>query len=139
MHKALSLILIFTSLLVCNAISYFVFMRNLSAHIYPADGDTIAIPIFEDLVLSVIVLFACAIAIYFTKKNLLARLIRNVLWLIALLIPANESLYWITPNHYEIAVFNFLVLLCVGIVAFLQIRKIHTNSFPENGFFHSGE
>ncbi len=114
-------------------------MRNLSAHLYPPDADAIAIPIFEGVVLSVIVLFACVIAIYIPKKNRLTRLIRNLLWLIAVYIPVNESLTWITPNHYEIAVFNFFVLLCVCIVAFLHIKKIHTNNNPENGVSHLGE
>ncbi len=108
-------------LIAVNAMTAFVTERNLRSGVYPADADSIGIPIISTLVASLIVApFLYQIAILY-RANFFHRLRKKgavwcTLCLALLYLPAMAFAilgagYWMEPDHY-------LISLCFGALIF---------------------
>jgi hypothetical protein len=92
-------ILFVVSWLICNEVLSRVLDHNLENDIYPMDGDSIGIPMMENLFLGVVVGFLCALGLFIPKTKYLG-LVSFVLIALGALMTLQGIAYWMIPNHY---------------------------------------
>ncbi|MDQ9169115.1 hypothetical protein Q8A64_01690 [Oxalobacteraceae bacterium R-40] len=113
------LVLLAASILVLGALN-FVLTRNQAAGVYPIDADSISIPLFEGLVTIGLAFFASCIGSLVPRRGLF-RIVGLFFSAIAALLLAESAWFWFIPNHYELAVVYFgLLVLCA--VVFIKTR-----------------
>ena len=123
-----------------NAVTRVVIERNAFAGAYPADGDSIAIPIFGTLLLSLIaspwlLLIAFfsqirTVRAYFLSGGVGCALVTAgvvALYLPAILLAIGGIEYWAMPRHYEIAVAFGVSVFVLAVLAWDDLRTLRSN------------
>ena len=127
------------SLLLCLMLSSFVsqevlshvLWKNLANEVYPPEADSISIPLYMGLIQSVLVFVVCFISALIPKTKYL-RWGAICFAVMALLWTASSVMYWLTPNHYAIAV-SYVPTLCLCTYqCYLSLKvKNVTNNVPK--------
>jgi hypothetical protein len=112
MSRSRSLFSLFAASIVVLVALYFVLTRNQAAGLYPADADSISIPLFEGFLTIGLVFVASCVGLLVPSRGAL-RVFRVLLFAIAALLLADSAWFWSIPNHYELAAAYFgLLILC---------------------------
>jgi hypothetical protein len=115
--------------LICNEVLSRVLFDNLEREIYPMDGDSIGIPMMENLVLGIVVGFLCMLALLIPKTKYLG-LVSIVFIGLGALLTLQGLVYWLFPNHYYAAIAHlvpFIVCMYMLVSAWAK-RKIAISS-----------
>lgn len=98
------LVYLFTLILVV-LISAMVLIDNLRSNLYPSAEDSILIPLFDIVIISVILLFIAAVQALLYKRNSfptsgpLSKFIQIVLLLATVSLLVGNIFYWMKPNY----------------------------------------
>jgi hypothetical protein len=128
------------ALVLINAVTQVVMERNAAAGAYPPDGDSIAIPIYGTLLLSLIaspwlLLIAFfsrirTVRAYFLSGGIGSALVTTgivALYLPAILLALGGIEYWAIPLHYEIAVAFGVSVFVLAVLAWDDFRTLRSN------------
>ena len=110
MRELRRLLVILAALLAANATSFFVLSSNQEAGVYPANADSIGIPVMEMLAVSTLIFLLLASALYVPKKGLAGTAVGLLLAVSAVAVSSIMVLSWAIPNHYSIAIASSLVV-----------------------------
>ncbi len=102
----------------CNEILSRVLFENLKNDVYPMDGDSIGIPMMENLFLGIFIGIFCGLGMLIPKTKILGIIALAFISFggaMALL----GAAYWFFPNHY-VAFFGHLIPLSVCAYMFLS-------------------
>jgi hypothetical protein len=102
------------SLLIANGTLFHVLDSNLKTGVYPAEGDSISIPLMEALSASVLILLAIGASVSLPKRSRLWRAIRAVPAALSALMSLSMSASWFSPHHYQASIaFALVTVACV--------------------------
>jgi hypothetical protein len=127
MSNVRSILVIIVALCFSNIVSIYIIARNQSAGLYPADADSIGIPIYEGVILSALIFTLLMVAIYLPKKSLIGTISGLVLAVIATFLAAIMATGWAIPHHYEMAIANAVVFFTSGLFVVRYGKVLATN------------
>ena len=111
------------ALVVANGALWWVLARNLAAHVYPTNADSISIPMFEGLLVSVLIVLPVAVALGLPRNTRSWRALRVGLAVLSTLLALSYAESW-AVHHHHAAVPGFVaVALVCGWIAW-SARKI---------------
>jgi hypothetical protein len=122
MKKRYLLLCLILSSFVSQEVLSHVLWENLANEVYPPEADSISIPLYMGLIQSILVLVVCFISALFPKTRYL-RWGAICFAGMALLWTAGSVMYWLSPNHYAIAV-SYVPTLCLCTYQCYQSLKI---------------
>lgn len=126
---------LFTQILVV-LISAMVLIDNLRSNLYPSAEDSILIPLFDIVIISVILLFIAAVqALLYKRKSFstsgpLSKFIQIVLLLATISLLVGNIFYWMRPNYVLISV-SYTVSLIVY-ATHISIKLLGKGKFLES-------
>ena len=111
MKKRYLLLCLMLSIFISQEVLSHVLWKNLANEVYPPEADSISIPLYMGLIQSILVLVVCFISALIPKTRYLrwgAICFAGMasLWTIS------SVMYWLSPNHYAIAV-SYVPTLCL--------------------------
>ena len=131
MRRALWLLVTLVAVAATNISVYFVTYYNAQHGIYPVDADSISIPIFESLFLSLAFLFLLVPAVLLMGRGRWLSILAIVLAGLAAILSVSESWYWLVPNHYIIALLYAVLAASCIVVASISARSLASNNALE--------
>lgn len=127
MKESARLLFVFVSLAIVVATAEFVLSRNLRAGLYPWDGDTIAIPLFETLLVVVLVAGMVLLQALLSRAGWARRRMGSspawrrallgvsaVLVLLAMVLLILWGFAWLNGDHFMISIACGLSAIAVG-------------------------
>ena len=97
--------------------------ENLAAGVYPPEADSISIPLFEALTVSLVILLALGLSVSLPKRTLPWVVARAIPAALAVLLSLMMSASWLTPKHYEVAA-SFLLVAMAGAWSWWQDQTV---------------
>lgn len=132
MKKRYLLLCLMLSSFVSQEVLSHVLWKNLANEVYPPEADSISIPLYMGLIQSVLVFFVCCISALIPKTKYL-RWVAICFAGMALLWTAGSVMYWLSPNHYAIAV-SYVPTLCLcayQCYLSLKVKNVKNNVLKE--------
>ena len=134
------ILLFSTALFFINIVTWWVVETNAMNHIYPSDGDSIAIPFFSTIIGSIVVLPILIIISFVPGTQFIKQLVtRGFGWSVIIglaLLPLYASCvffgiigfaYWAVPNHYLIALCYLILLLALAVCFWFDGKRLISN------------
>lgn len=117
-----ALIALLLSIALVMVTTYFVLHENFAANLYPAEANSIDIPIFENGIYCTFILILFTIGILIPKQHIVLKTISVLMLFLASLLALVNMLMWLMPNHYLIsATFYWLFVVC-GFYIYMVIK-----------------
>lgn len=105
------------SLVAANGALWWVLARNLTAHVYPTNADSIAILMFEGLLVSTLILLPVLVALWLPRSRRVWRGLRLRLAVLSALLALSYAESWTVLHHYAAAPGFVAVALVCGWIA----------------------
>lgn len=105
------------SLVAANGALWWVLARNLAAHVYPTNADSIAILMLEGLLVSTLILLPVLVALWLPRSRRFWRGLRLGLAVLSALLALSYAESWTVPHHYAAAPGFVAVALVCGWIA----------------------
>ena len=118
-HGLLNLLATFVALEVSESI----FVRNQSNYVYPADGDSIGIPLMGILFYNVVALILLLIGMGMVRQNAFLRWVGYLLIVVTALGYLVQIHDWGDPLHYEIGLAQASLGVMILGYLYLEIRR----------------
>ena len=118
-HGLLNLLVTFIALEVSESI----FVRNQSNYVYPADGDSIGIPLMGIALYNVVALILLLIGMGMVRQNAFLRWVGYLLIVVTALGYLVQILDWGDPLHYEIGLAQASLGVMILGYLYLEIRR----------------
>ena len=119
LHGLLNLLATFIALEVSESI----FVRNQNNNVYPADGDSIGIPLMGILFYNVVALILLLIGMGMVRQDALLRWVGYLLIVVTALGYLVQILDWGDPLHYEIGLAQASLGVMILGYLYLEIRR----------------
>lgn len=128
-HGLFNLLATFVAMLVSEA----VLVRNQSNYVYPADGDSISIPLMGMAFYNIVALMLLLIGMGLVRGGFIARWSGYLLLAVTALGYLVQIIDWGDPLHYEIGLAQAsLGVIILGYLV-LEIRRRSLRSLPGGG------
>jgi hypothetical protein len=114
-------LLLIASLIFLNYVCRNVFYHNQFNEIYPAESDSISIPIYVILLTTVIIFIFDLLGIYLASKKWIGWLGIGLTF-ISFLLALGSCFDWLSPNHLLIATSHLPTILICG---YISIRSLY--------------
>jgi len=118
-HGLLNLLATFIALEVSESI----FVRNQSNYVYPADGDSIGIPLMGIMLYNVVALILLLIGMGMVRQDALLRWVGYLLIVVTALGYLVQIRDWGDPLHYEIGLAQASLGVMILGYLYLEIRR----------------
>ena len=118
-HGLLNLLVTFIALEVSESI----FVRNQSNYVYPADGDSIGIPLMGIALYNVVALILLLIGMGMVRQNAFLRWVGYLLIVVTALGYLVQIRDWGDPLHYEIGLAQASLGVMILGYLYLEIRR----------------
>ena len=104
-------------------VSESIFVRNQRNYVYPADGDSIGIPLMGIALYNVVALFLLLIGMGIVRQGAIARWSGYLLLVLIALGYLVQILDWGDPLHYEIGIAQASLGVTILGYLYLEIRR----------------
>lgn len=124
-------VIILFSLMAVMATTYYTLGKNLQAGVYPADADSIGIPLMETASSLIVILLPLTFAFLLTSitffRKRMVLFIGAFLYLCGAVLAALLAFSWYLPNHYSIAAAYVLLATVTTTLAIFALRRPSPN------------
>mgnify|MGYP006866174107 CR=1 FL=1 len=126
--KLVALLSLILFLFATSEVAYHVFVGNLEKELYPADADSISIPLITGEIVCFFVFVFATVGVLLPNTKVFGLLAMAFIGL-GFLLTLSSAAEWMIPHHFELSI-AYLVDSCLllGLIALCWIRRQSTMS-----------